>query len=41
MFMFNYEYSDSPAIVIALSIILAIGVIGLGYIIYEFFRKDS
>ena len=41
MFMFNYGYSDSPAIVIALSIILAIGVIGLGYIIYEFFSEKS
>ena len=41
MFMFNYGYSNSPAIVIALSIILAIGVIGLGYIIYEFFIKKS
>lgn len=41
MFMFNYGYSDSPAIVIALSIILAVGIIGLGYIIYEFFIKKS
>ena len=41
MFMFNYGYSDSPAIVIALSVILAIGVIGLGYIIYECFIKKS
>jgi hypothetical protein len=41
MFMFNHTYSDSPAIIIALSIILAIGVIGLGYIIYEFFIKKS
>ena len=40
MFMFNYGYSNSPAIVIALSIILAIGVIGLGCIIYEFFIKN-
>ena len=39
MFVFNYGYSDSPAIVIALSIILAIGIIGLGFIVYEFFRK--
>ena len=39
MFMFNYGYSDFPAMVIALSIILAIGVIGLGYIIYECFIK--
>lgn len=40
MFMFNYGYSDSPAIIIALSIVLAIGVIGLGCIIYEFFIKN-
>ncbi len=41
MFMLNYGYSDSPSIVIALSIILAIGVIGLGYIVYEFFSEKS
>lgn len=41
MFMFNYGYSDSPAMVIVLSIMLAIGVIGLGYIIYECFIKKS
>ena len=40
MFMFSYGYSDSPAIVIALSVILAIGIIGLGYIVYEFFIKN-
>ena len=40
MFMFNYGYSDSPAIIIALSIVLAIGVIGLDCIIYEFFIKS-
>lgn len=40
MFMFNYGYSDSLAIIIALSIVLAIGVIGLGCIIYEFFIKN-
>lgn len=40
MFMFNYGYSDSPAIIIALSIVLVIGVIGLGCIIYEFFIKN-
>ncbi len=41
MFMFNYTYSESPAMIIALSTILLIGIIGLGFIIYEFFRKDS
>lgn len=41
MFMFNYQYADSPAIIIALSVILAIGVIGLGYIVYEFFIKKD
>lgn len=41
MFMFNYNYPDSPAIIIALSIILAIGVIGLGYVIYDCFIKKS
>ena len=39
MFMFNHGYSDSPAMVIVLSIMLVIGVIGLGYIIYEFFSE--
>jgi hypothetical protein len=37
--MFNYGYSESPAMIIALSAILIIGIIGLGFIIYEFFRK--
>ena len=41
MFVFNYGYSDYPAIVIALSIILAIEVIGLGYVVYECFIKKS
>ena len=41
MFMFNYGYSDHPAVVIALSAILVVELIGLGFIIYEFFRKDS
>lgn len=41
MFMFNYGYSESPAMIIALSAILIVEVIGLGFIIYEFFRKDS
>lgn len=41
MFIMNYEYSDSLAIIIALSIVLAIGVIGLGYIFYEFFIKKG
>lgn len=40
MFMFNYGYSESLAMTIALSVILIIGIIGLGFIIYEFFRKD-
>lgn len=40
MFMFNYDYSsDNPAIVIALTIILVIGIIGLGLILWEDFRK--
>ena len=40
MFMFNYNYSsDNPAIVIALTAILAIGIIGLGLILWENFRK--
>ena len=40
MFMFNYNYSsDNPAITIALCIVLLIGIIGLGFIIWEFFRK--
>ena len=39
MFMFNYDYSESLAMIIALGIILIIGIIGLGFIIYEFFRK--
>ena len=41
MFMFNHQYTDSPAMIIALSVILAIGVIGLGYIVYECFIKKS
>ena len=41
MFVFNYGYSDSPAIVIVLSVILAIEVIGMGYVIYECFIKKS
>ena len=41
MFMFNYGYSESPAMIIALSVILLVGIIGLGFIIYEFFRKNS
>ena len=41
MFMFNYGYSESPAMIVALSAILIIGIIGLGWIIYEFFKKDS
>ena len=41
MFMFNYGYSESPAMIIALSAILIVGIIGLGFIIYEFFRKNS
>ena len=40
MFMFNYGYSESPAMIIALSAILIVGIIGLGFIIYEFFRKN-
>lgn len=40
MFMFNYGYSESPAMIIALTAILIIGIIGLGFIIYEFFRKN-
>lgn len=39
MFMFNYGYSESPAMIIALSAILIIGIIGLGFIIYEFFKN--
>ena len=41
MFMFNYyNYSsDNPAIVIALTVILVIGIIGLGLILWENFRK--
>lgn len=39
MFMFNYDYSESLAMIIALSVTLIIGIIGLGFIIYEFFRK--
>lgn len=39
MFMFNYDYSESPAMFIALSAIVVIGIIGLGFIIYEFFIK--
>lgn len=40
MFMFNYSYSpDNPVIVIALTVILVIGIIGLGLILWENFRK--
>ena len=40
MFMFNYYHSsDNPAIVIALTVILVIGIIGLGLILWENFRK--
>lgn len=39
MFMLNYDYSESLAMIIALSVTLIIGIIGLGFIIYEFFRK--
>lgn len=39
MFMFNYDYSESPAMIIALSVILIIGIIGLGIIICEFLEK--
>lgn len=39
MFMFNYGYSESPAMIIALSIILIIEIVGMGFIIYECFRK--
>lgn len=39
MFMFNYSYSESLAMIIVLSAILIVGIIGLGFIIYEFFRK--
>lgn len=41
MFMFNYGYSESLTMIIALSVILIIGIIGLGFIIYEFFKKNS
>jgi hypothetical protein len=37
--MFNYDYSESPAMIIAFSAIVVIGIIGLGFIIYEFFIK--
>ena len=40
MFMFNYGYSESPAMIIALSVLLIIGIIGLGFIIYEFFKNS-
>ena len=40
MFMFNYGYSESPGMVIALSAILIIGIIGLGFIIYDFFKNN-
>ena len=39
MFMFNYDYSESPAMIVALSVILVIGIIGLGFIICEFLEK--
>ena len=38
--LFNYGYSESPAMIIALSIILIIGIIGLGFIIYDFFKNN-
>lgn len=41
MFMFNYNYFESLTMIIALSVILIIGIIGLGFIIYEFFKKNS
>lgn len=41
MFIMNYEYSNSIAIVIVLSIGLAIGIIGLSYIFYKFFIKKG
>ena len=41
MFMFNYGYGESQAMIIALKVILFIANFGLGCIIYdEFFRKD-
>ena len=40
MFMFNYGYADSRAMVIALSIILGIEIIGLCYIIYNILKKS-
>lgn len=40
MFMFNYDYSESSAMIIALSAILIIGIIGLGFIIYDFFKNN-
>ena len=40
MSMFNYNYSSgNPAIIIALTVILVIGIIGLGLIFWEEFRK--
>lgn len=40
MFMFTYDYpADNTAITIALCVVLFVGVIGLGFIIWEFFRK--
>ena len=39
--LFNYGYSESPAMIIALSIILIIGIIGLGFIIYDFFKNNA
>lgn len=41
MFMFNYGYSESPGMIIALSVILIIGIIGLGIIIYDFFKNNA
>jgi hypothetical protein len=41
MFVFNYDYSESPAMIIALSIILLVGLVGLGFIIFEEFRNKS
>ena len=39
MFMFNYDNSESTAMISALSAILIIEIIGLGFIIYEKKKK--
>lgn len=39
MFMFNYGYSESPAMIIALSAILIIGIIGLDLLFTNFLEK--